>query len=237
MPQVMTTNAIVLCPHGGQGVTTPTAPLWSVKGAFVVREGDSGVLSCPFLTPCVGYTLRSMGLNSTKVGGIAAILVTDFNQSFTGLPLTVTETHTTIDNSTPAPIPAGGAAPPLSAELLDDTPPVVVAAPPVLAFNLTTQLPPTAPVTFTLTHPFPMQWILIRVSEPPLATNEDLTAGAAGATPAPAGGAWPSPNLNVVLTLTAVYMNALGAGVHHFYMTGVSKRGMSNWAESILTVS
>src|SRR5690349_1532670 len=113
MPQVMTTNAIVLCPHGGQGVTTPTAPLWSVNGGFVVREGDSGVLSCPFLTPCIGYTLRSMGLNSTKIGGVSAIMVTDFNQSFTGLPLTITETHTTIDNSTPAPLPPGGAAPPL----------------------------------------------------------------------------------------------------------------------------
>jgi len=237
MPQVMTTNAIVLCPHGGKGTTIPVMPLWSVNGGVVTREGDSGVLSCPFLTPCVGYTLRSMGLNASKIAGAAAILVTDFNQSFTGLPLTITETHTTFDNSTPAPIPPGSAAPPLAAELLDETPPVVTAAPPVLAFNLTTQLPPTALVTFTLSHAFPMQWILVRVSEPPLATNEDLTNGAAGATPAPLGGDWSSPALNVVLTLTAAYMSSLGAGIHHFYMTGVSKRGMSNWAESVLTVS
>ena len=60
-----------------------------------------------------------MGLNASQIDGQKVILVTDFNQSFTGLPLTMAETHTTIDNSTPAPIPAGQPAPPLSPALAD----------------------------------------------------------------------------------------------------------------------
>jgi hypothetical protein len=186
----------------------------------------------------VGYTLRSMGLNATKLDGAKAILVTDFNRSFTGLPLTMTETHQAIDNSSPGALALGADAPPPSAEMLDVAPPVVVAAPPVGVFNSVTQLPPALPVTFTLSSPFPLQWILTRVSEPPNAGHEDLTNGLPpGAVAAPAGGAWNSPSLTVTLTMNAAYMTALGTGVHRFYMTGVSRRGLSAWAECVLTVS
>ena len=63
--------------------------------------------------PCTGYQLRSMGLNATQIKGERVILATDFNQTCTGLPLTMIETHQIIDNSTPAPIPDGQPAPPL----------------------------------------------------------------------------------------------------------------------------
>src|SRR5262245_15559428 len=85
MPRVLTTNAIITCPHGGLGTTTPVTPLWQAQGGLVAAAGDPGVLSCVFIVPCVGYTLRSMGLNATTVAGRAAILATDFQQSLTGL--------------------------------------------------------------------------------------------------------------------------------------------------------
>src|SRR5215204_4671542 len=142
MPQVLTTNAIITCPHGGLGTTTPTDPKWTVNGGFVVLENDPGVLACPFIYPCVGYQLKSMGLNATQIDGRKVILATDFNQSITGLPLLMVETHQTFDDSTPGPIPAGGTAPPLSPALADAITPVVTVAPPVLAFNSTTSILP-----------------------------------------------------------------------------------------------
>src|SRR5215204_2635439 len=136
MPQVMTTNANVLCPHGFRGQTAVFEPTWMVNGGFVLAEGDSGQIPCLFTVPCVGYTLRSMGLNQTFLGARRVILVTDFNQTYTGLPLKITETHTTIDDSSAAPVPPGEPNPTLPAELTDLIPPVVVAVPPVLAFSL-----------------------------------------------------------------------------------------------------
>src|ERR1700761_2036862 len=104
MPLVLTTNAVVMCPHVGPGTTTPLTPIWTVNSGFVTAEGDTGVLACPFiLCPCVGYTLKSMNLNATQIEGRQVILVTDFQQSFTGLPLTIQDFHTTSDDSTPAP--------------------------------------------------------------------------------------------------------------------------------------
>ena len=97
---------------------------------------------------------------------------------------------------------------------------------------------PAIPLTFTLTSAFPLKWVLIRVSEPPLSTHADLTNGdPAGAVVAPAGGDWNTPLLTVTLTLSAAYLTSLGPGRHHFYMTGVSQRGLSFYQESIVTVS
>lgn len=238
MPQVMTTNAIVVCPHGGIGTSTPLRPKWRLAGGLVLRENDPGVLSCVNLPPCVGYQLRSMGLNATRLDGARVILVTDFNQSFTGLPLRITETHRTIDNSTLAPFPPGGQAPPLTPELADATPPVVTATPPAPAFVTATMQPATAVVTFTLAAAFPMSFILTRVSGPPRADHADLTGGdPAGAVVVPAGGGWSTPSLTVTLTMSAPYMSQLGPGAHHFYLTGVSRRGLSGYAEAVLTVS
>jgi hypothetical protein len=237
MPQLMTTNALVFCPHGGKGTSIPSSLKWSIQGGFVLRENDTGVLACPSVPSCAGYVLKSMHLNATVIDGVPAVLVTDFNQTRTGLPLLIAETHTTLDNSTPAPVPAGADAPPLSPELLDTTPPAVVPMMPIAAFNSITMLPVTLPLTFIVSSPFPLKWVATRLSEPPNAGHADLTEGAPGAVPAPAGGVWTAPVLTVTLTLSAAYMAGLGIGIHHFYLTGVNKRGLSASAESVLTVT
>jgi hypothetical protein len=237
VPQVMTTNAILMCPHGGVGTSTSMNPKWVVEGGVVLLENDPGVLSCNFVPPCAGYILRSMGLNASKIDGVPVILATDFQQSATGLPLVIVESNHTIDNSTPAPIPAGQDAPPLSPELIDTTKPVIVAGPPALFFDSTTQVPPTVIATFTLTHPYPLRWVLTRVSEAPASGHGDVTNGEGTAQVVPSGGAWSKPSLTVTLEMDAVYMTGLGKTRHHFYMTGVSQRGISAGAECVLTVS
>ena len=154
------------------------------------------------LVRCVGYQLVSMGLNATQIDGRRVILVTDFNQTITGLPLKMTELHTTVDDSTPVPIPAGQPAPPLPPAMQDMVPPVVVAAPPALAFNLTTMQPTTLAMTFTLTSANPMRWLLTLIDDP-LATHQDVTRGPPpGLTVTPDGGAWNSSPLTVTVTMT-----------------------------------
>ena len=44
MPQVLTTNALILCPHMGLGTSIPSDPKWSVNGGFVLLENDVGTL-------------------------------------------------------------------------------------------------------------------------------------------------------------------------------------------------
>ena len=121
MPQLMTTNALVFCPHGGKGTSIPSSLKWSIQGGFVLREGDSGVLSCVAVPPCTSYVLKSMHLNATMIDGVPAVLVTDFNQTLTGLPLTIVETHTTLDNSTPAPVPSTASLKPSAKTLASST--------------------------------------------------------------------------------------------------------------------
>ena len=238
MPQVLTTNALILCPHGGKGTSTPSNPKWSVNGGIVLLNGDVGTLACPsVILPCVRYTLQSMNLNATKIDGQNVMLVTDFNKSNTGLPLVITEFHTTVDNSTPAPIPVGQPAPPLPPAMLDMVAPVVTAVPPILAFNSITMLPATLVVTFTLITLYPKQWLLTLINGG-LKSSVDITNGAPpGLVVAPAGGNWDSSPLTITLTMTAPFMASLTPGEHHFYMTGISQRGLSDYAEIILTVT
>lgn len=237
MPQVLTTKAQITCPHGGLGTSTPSEPIWSVNGGFVLVDGDSGVLTCPFApAPCGGYTLRSMGLNASQVSGKGVILATDFNQTNTGLLLVMTESHTTLDDSTPAPLPLGQDAPPLPPELTDMTPPVVIATPPGGGFSINSGTPGVWVVIFTLSSAHPLKWILTLINEP-LAKNFDVTNGdPLGLVVAPAGGAWNTPALTVSVTLTAPYMAGLGPGMYHFYLTAVSKRGLSAYAKFDLAV-
>ena len=241
MPQVLTTHAVILCPHGGIGTSMPTNPKWSVNGGIVLLENDTGTLACPFLIlPCLGYQLRSMGLNASRIDGQKVILATDFNQTFTGLPLTMTETHTTIDNSTPAPVPVGQPAPPLSPALADAVKPTVTGAPLALAFNSVTLQPAIVTASFTLFSAFPLQWLLTLISEVP-PSHSDITDGVPpNLVVAPAGGGWSIPTLTVTITMNVAYMGGLGIGKHHFFMTGVSQRGLSNLpngAEIVLTVT
>ena len=237
MPQLLTTNALIFCPHGGKGTTIPSIPKWQINGGFVCVEGDTGTLACPFLIyPCLGYTLQSMKLNATKIDQKQAMLVTDFNQTLTGLPLIMTETHQVLDQSTPAPIPAGQAAPPLSPEMSDLVPPIITAAPPASPFSMSAPAPVV--ITFNLTTDHPLKWILTLINELPPGQNIDLTNGIPGAViVAPSGGSWSSPSTAVVVTLTPPFLAGLGLGQKDLFLIGVSKRGLSGHATATVTVS
>ena len=203
----------------------------------MLLEGDTGTLACPFvLCPCVGFTLRSMGLNATTLNGRRVILATDFNQTFTGLPLIIQEFHQAHDQTTPAPLPAGQSSQPPSPAMADMVKPIVVPIPPVLAFNSVTMMPAMLNLVFNLTSAFPLQWTLTLLNGV-TKMNFDLTNGMPPLIIAPVGGVWGSPNLTVSITLNAAFMASLGIGTHHFCMTGVSQRGLSGFAECILTVS
>ena len=238
MPRVLTTNAIIQCPHGGLGTSIPTNPIFEVEGGVVLMHGDTGTLACPFvLYPCVGYTLQSMNLNSTKLGTRNVMLETDFITSYTGLPLTVSEFHNTIDNSTPAPLPAGAPAPPLPPELADTSKPTVQAVPTSVSFNSTSMSPATASVVFTLFALHPLEWMMMLINGA-IGQDVDVTAGIPpGLTLAPSGGGWSSSALTVTATLTALFMSGLGVGEHHLFLTGISERGLSGYSDVTISVS
>ena len=105
MPKILTTNALITCPHGGTGTSQPISmpPKGSINGGHVLLDGDQGVIAgCGLLIPCVAYQLTSMRLNSTFVDERHVMLVTDIIVSNTGFPLTVIETHTMNDLTPPA---------------------------------------------------------------------------------------------------------------------------------------
>lgn len=237
MPQILTTSAQIFCPHGGPGTTTPSIPKWQINAGFVNVEGDAGVLDCPFGPfPCEGYDLVSMGLNASVIDGKKVILVTDFNKTRTGLPLLITEFHQVVDDSTPVPIPPGGTAPPLPPELSDATPPVVAPALQTLPF-VKTPPGPTVVVTFSLSSPFPMQWVLTLIS-PSLHQKFDLTNGIPSqVVVVPAGGLWPTPSLTVTVTLSPLFLAGLGTGSQDLYITAVSRRGLSSYGLASIVVS
>lgn len=236
MPQVLTTTATITCPHGGTGTTTPASQDVQSGTGIVTVEGDVGTLSCPFTVPCASYTLASMGLNATTIGGKKVILATDIQKSVTGLPLVIVETTTTIDDSTPSPLPDGASSQELAPEMLDLVPPVVIAVPPAVPFTITVMQPATAPITFTLTSAFPLSWSLSLLNTVTL-QSLDATDGLPGMVVAPSGGAWDAPSLTVMATMTAAFMAALGPGTHWLYMTGVSKRGKSAFGVATIVVS
>ena len=218
MPRLLTDLAQVHCPHGGTGTSIAGTPYLTVMGAAVLVDGDIGTIAgCAFIqVPCVSYTLRSMGLNATKILGKNAILETDIQLTNTGLPLIIVETRPAMDDSTPAPLP------------------------PVLAFNTVTQLPPSAVAVFTAYHEHPMSWSLLLLNSV-AGTQLDLTSGLPpAATVAPAGGTWSKPALAVTLTLTAPFMASLGMTItkpHSIWFTATTQRGVSATAELQLTIT
>jgi len=244
MPRVLTDNAQILCAHGSPATKKPPiAPLWTINGGAVLVVGDSGGFpDCPSgLSPCGGYVLRSMSLNATFVAGLRVILVTDFNQTLSGLPMTMIENHPVFDDTSPAGIPDGQPAPPLPPEMTDLVPPVVTSSLPQATFTKPNSLPSVA-VTFTLTSAHPMLWILTEIDEPdPDPKSKDrtntqppgMTVTASGGQ---SGGVWNVSPLVITLTMTAAFMNGLLSGIHRFFVTGVSQRGLSGFAELELTV-
>ena len=239
MPQVLTTNAQILCAHLTPAAKNPPLlPLWTIDGGTVLVEGDSGTFSaCPSIFPCGVYVLSSMGLNATEIVTKKVILVTDFNISASGLPITMIETHPVIDNTTPVPIPDGQPAPPLPPELADNVKPVVTSSVSTLGFSHSGNAPPTNSVTFSLVSDHPMRWLLTQIDEPEGHTNDRTDSQPTGMTITPGGGQWNVSPLNLALELTAGFMGTLAVGDHRFFLTGVSQRGLSNFAEVVLTVT
>jgi hypothetical protein len=241
VPKVLTTNALIQCPHLTVGQSVSSDPTWSVDGGFVLVEGDRGLFPpCPSQVQCNGYTLRSMGLNATQIKGKKVILATDFNQTDSGLPLTIQETQNKVkDDTSPAPIPDGQDAPPLPPPLADETKPSVVVAPPgPLVFSLAAGPPPTLGATFTLTSAHPLKWILTLIHDVPGGSVDRLNdSQPAGLTLTPSDSAWNVSPLTISLSMTKAYMGTLVAGAHRFFMTGVSQRGISKFVELVLTVN
>ena len=209
MPQVLTTNATIICPHGGTGQhgagDSEVADQRRLRGRR--RRHRRAQLSVRAVSVHRLSALSSMGLNATEIDGRKVILVTDFNQSLTGLPLRMTEFHQTFDESTPAPIPTGQPAPPPSEEMADLSRPVVVPALQSFPFSISTTPVPVV-VTFNLTAAHPLRWMLTLINTT-LKRHQDLTGGAPGATVVPANGQWSTPTLTVTVTLTPAFMAAL----------------------------
>jgi hypothetical protein len=237
MPQVLTTNARIQCPHGGDGTSVSTTNLCFVNGGAVLVENDTGFVDgCPILIPCKTYALQSMGFNATRITGRRVILVTDLNVTNTGMPLLITEFHKVKDNTSLAPIPDGRPAPPLPPELEDETRPVVTADSTTLSF-VGPNSPPNNAVKFTLVADHPMQWILRQLDEPEDENNDRTSVQPPGMTVSPPGGAWNASPLEINLNMTAAYMATLLPQKHRFYMIGINKRGLSAVVEVVLTVN
>jgi hypothetical protein len=242
MPQVLTTKNIITCPHGGLGQSIPGDPIWSVDGGFVLVESDSGNISgCSSTLQCKTYVLKSMGLNATRIRGKKVILVTDFNQTNTGLPLVMSEVVPVKvkDNSSPVPLVDGQPPPPLSPAMADPVPPVVTCVPPLAPFSLSTPTAAPQTVTFTLTSAHPLKWILTLINEPgPAPGNVDLTTTTPpGVIITPLGGIWNTSPLDITMTLELAFLQTLLPGAHRFYMTGINQRGLSGTFVLLLTVA
>lgn len=238
MPEVLTTKAVIACLHGGTGATTPSEPIWSVKGGFVLVEGDTGDLTnCSSSLNCKSYVLKSMGLNATRIRGKKVILVTDFNQTITGLPLIIQEIHEVTDRSSPVPLVDGQPPPPLSPAMGDEFPPVVTCPTPLAPFSLSSHTTAPQTVTFTLTSAHPLKRMLILVNEP-AGTKADLTTSTPpGVTIDLVGGSWDASPLAINLTLELTFLQTLLVGEHIFYMTAINQRGLSSTFALPLTVT
>jgi hypothetical protein len=238
MPKVLTTSAVIKCPHGGLGTSVPTDPRWKIHSGIVLLDGDMGTLSCPV---CIGYQHRSMGLNASLIGSRKVMLTSDFHISFAGFPLTIIETHTVNDQSTPVPVPPGGPPPLIPPELQETDQPVVTVAPPAPAFSISgfgsTGSPTTLPVVFTLQSQFPRRWMLWMLNVPNLSSRDITNGEPPNLVVAPAGGTWNNPTLTVTVTLLGTFLATLAPGLHHFVLTAVNHRGKSHYAEAILTVT
>ncbi len=247
MPRVLTTKAKISCPHGGTGTSTAVPPprQATVDGGLVLLDGDSGLIPCPNVVPCASYLLTSMALNSTHVDGRNVMLVTDFVQSATGFPLTVSEAHAVFDRTPPpgAPAPAGPGPPEIPPELREDDTPTVTVTPPQLPFSIATfgtaGTPPMLVFTFSVHSEFPRRWTLFHVSPP--TTFVDVTNGLPpGISVSPAGGAWAESQklLTVVVTVTGLYASSLPPSLDHsFVLTAINHRGLSAFAEAKIKVT
>jgi hypothetical protein len=233
---------VILCPHAGAGTSVPRDPKWIVNDGPVLLDGDAGTLACLFIPPCIGYDLKSMKLNATQVDGRNVMLVTDFTQSFTGFPLTMTELHQTYDNSSPAPIPTGGPIPATPPQLQESDQPKVTVVPPTLLFSLSAFTssggePVMLPMEFVLESQYPNRWLLTMLSVPTNSSTEITNGLPPAIVVAPPGGGWPDAVLSVTVSLQGVYLATLPVGTYYFVLTALNVRGKSSYAQATLTVT
>lgn len=239
MPKVLTTKAQITCPHTGRGTSTPAGSTLAYAGGGVLTDGDQGTIAnCTYQVKCASYQLTSLQLNSMYVSGKRVMLVTDFIQSNTGYPLTVTDSHQVFDQTVPAKL-APGATPVTPPELREDDHPSVTVSPSTLPFSkagfANSGSPVTLPFVFTLSSQFPRRWTLFRTG--PMLSG-DIAAGIpTSITVVPPGGTWSTPSLTVSVKVTGTFANTLDIGTHTFVLTAVNHRGLWGMAEAMLTVS
>ena len=149
--------------------------------------------------------------------------------------IAMTEFHQTFDESTPAPIPAGRPAPPPSDEMTDLSKPVVTPPLQIFPFSISTTPVPIV-ATFNLVTAHPLRWMLTLINTT-LKKKWDLTNGAPGVTVMPANGQWSTPTLTVTVTLTPAFVAALTVGTHYLFLTAISRRGLSDYAEAHIEVT
>ena len=240
MPRVLTTNAQIVCPHGGMGTSIPSRPIWSIEGGDVLLDGDTGLLRCPFsINPCTGYNLKSMKLNSTFIEGRSVLLTTDFQQSDTGLPLSIIEKHATFDETTVAPLPKDNSDPELDPALKDYSKPSVQVRP-TNSFVFNRNTPSTIAFEFALSSPYPFRWVLTFIDGTRMRNIMLTEESETGIVLSRDDGIWGTPNLKVSVFLDLIFLNSLnptpGFGKHSFFMTGITQRGISAFAECSLSV-
>lgn len=246
MPKIWTTNAQVSCPHGGGGRSIPVPPRQAtITGGEILLDGDQGVFDsppCVNTPPCAGYALVSMGLTATTIQGRNVMLVSDFVQTYTGFPLTKTESHVVDDKTLPGTPPATGAV--IPPEMREDDTPSVLVVPPTFPFSIatfgSTSQPATVPFSFSLSSQYPLKWMLWQVGPP--AVQLDVSAGIPSqVTVVPVGaspdGTWSSPSATVSVTITGTYLATLTPGKHDFVLTAVNRRGLSTYAQAEVVVS
>jgi hypothetical protein len=76
---LLTVNATVMCPHGGQGTIIPSQTAVVTSGIVCTQADEVIIAGCPFMvgpspSPCVSVQWQSASTTSTT-GGVAVLTV------------------------------------------------------------------------------------------------------------------------------------------------------------------
>jgi hypothetical protein len=77
---------------------------------------------------------------------------------------------------------------------------------------------------------------MLTLIDEPLKLHVDITNGWPGAVIAPQGGSWDTPVLTVTVAMPSTFLVTLAPGKYHFFLTAVSKRGLSGNADAVVEV-
>ena len=74
---MLTVNATITCPHGGQGTITPSQSAVAAGDTVCTQADQVTIAGCPFMTgpnpsPCVSVQWQSAS-TATKAGGVALL--------------------------------------------------------------------------------------------------------------------------------------------------------------------